>query len=189
MLQDDVGNMLNRHEDKATLFWEAYKDRLGRSKFTHMYFDIQSLLIAPENLDELEAPFLREEVDAIIQAMPTNKSPRHDGFNSDFLKRCWQTMSQDFFELCQGFYEGNICMQSINGSHVVLIPKIDNPTKVGDYSPISLLNCSIKLLIKILANGLQKVITKIVHRNQYGFIKHRSIQDCLAWAFVSMQEI
>lgn len=30
---------------------------------------------------------------------------------------------------------------------------------------------------------MQKVITKLVHINQYGFIKERTIQDCLAWSF------
>jgi hypothetical protein len=45
-------------------------------------------------------------------------------------------------------------MQSINSSHIVLIPNIDNPTKVGDYKPISLLNSSVKLITKILANKL-----------------------------------
>jgi len=24
---------------------------------------------------------------------------------------------------------------------------------------------------------------KFIHQNQYGFIKHRTIQDCLAWSF------
>nr|XP_051207333.1 uncharacterized protein LOC127323200 [Lolium perenne] len=32
-------------------------------------------------------------------------------------------------------------------------------------------------------NGLQKVIIPLLHKNQYGFIKSRNIQDCLAWAF------
>jgi hypothetical protein len=29
---------------------------------------------------------------------------------------------------------------------------------------------------------LQLVIPKLIHKNQYGFIKARSIQDCLAWS-------
>jgi hypothetical protein len=62
-------------------------------------------------------------------------------------------------------------MQSINDSYIVLVPKIDNPIKVEDYIPISLLNSSIKLLTKILANKLHKVITKLIQKNQYGFIK------------------
>jgi len=31
---------------------------------------------------------------------------------------------------------------------------------------------------------LQKVILQLVHTNQYGFIKGRTIQDCLAWSFL-----
>jgi hypothetical protein len=54
---------------------------------------------------------------------------------------------------------------------------------VGDYRPISLLNKSVKVLTKLLANRLQLVITKLVHQNQYCFLKARTIQDCLAWAF------
>jgi retron-type reverse transcriptase len=74
-------------------------------------------------------------------------------------------------------------MHSINGSYVTLIPKNSSPASVSDYRPISLLNTSVKVLTKLLANRLQHVITKLVHQNQYGFLKARSIQDCLAWAF------
>jgi retron-type reverse transcriptase len=45
------------------------------------------------------------------------------------------------------------------------------------------LNTSIKILTKLLVNRLQRVIKGIIHKNQYGFIKSRTIQDCLAWAF------
>jgi hypothetical protein len=54
---------------------------------------------------------------------------------------------------------------------------------LNDYRPISLPNSSIKLLTKLLANRLQHFITRIIHENQYGFIKSRAIQDCLAWSF------
>jgi retron-type reverse transcriptase len=54
---------------------------------------------------------------------------------------------------------------------------------VNDYRPISLLGGPIKLLTKLLSNRLQKVITNLIHENQYGFIRQRTIQDCLGWAF------
>jgi hypothetical protein len=74
-------------------------------------------------------------------------------------------VSPHYYKLCQGFYDENICMQSINGSHVVLVLKKDNPIKIGDFRPISLLNSSIKLLTKLLAKRLQKVILKLIHKN------------------------
>lgn len=34
-----------------------------------------------------------------------------------------------------------------------------------------------------MANRCQSVILNLIHENQYGFIKGRTIQDCLAWSF------
>jgi hypothetical protein len=64
-----------------------------------------------------------------------------------------------------------------------MIPRKDNLLMVNDFRPIFLLNYSLKLIIKLVANRFQSVILKVVHANQYGFIKGRTIQDCLAWAF------
>ena len=47
----------------------------------------------------------------------------------------------------------------------------------------SLLNSSMKIITKLLADRLQAVIMQLVHKNHYGFIKIRTIQDCLAWSF------
>ena len=45
------------------------------------------------------------------------------------------------------------------------------------------MSISLKIITKLLANRLHKIILPIIHSNQYGFIKTRSIHDCLAWAF------
>jgi ribosome biogenesis protein Tsr3 len=87
-----------------------------------------------------------------------------------------------FYELCSTFHSGNISLQSINGSFITLVPKKDDACIVADYRSISLLNCSFKIITKILANRLQRVLPSLIHKNQYGFIKHRTIHDCIAWA-------
>jgi hypothetical protein len=125
---------------------------LGTSEYSHIYLNLDSLLSRTKNLDFLEEAFSKEEIDSIVQALPSDRSPGPDGFNGDFVKRCWPLIAQDFYYLCQGFNERKICIQSINASHVVLVPKKDNPSKVGDFRAISLLNSSVKLLTKLLAN-------------------------------------
>jgi hypothetical protein len=182
-LSCDNGMVAFSHKDKEEVLFQAFKNRLGTSQPTSMVFNLSELIQSARNLSALEVPFSRSEIDQIIKNLPSNKSPGPDGFNTDFVKKCWPVIASDFYEVCDKFYEGSICLESINGSYVTLIPKISSPTSVGDYRPISLLNTSMKILTKILANRLQLVITSLIHQNQYGFIQGRTIQDCLAWAF------
>jgi hypothetical protein len=100
-----------------------------------------------------------------------------------FMRRCWHIIKNDFYSLCEEFFNGTGNLECINNSYITLVPKVSNPETVSDYRPISLLNISLKLLTKILADRLQLVILRIVHSNQYGFIRTRTIQDCLAWSF------
>jgi hypothetical protein len=65
----------------------------------------------------------------------------------------------------------------------VLIPKRPNPETTSDYRPISLVSMALKVITKIIANRVQKVIIPILHQNQYGFIRNKTIQDYLSWAF------
>lgn len=85
--------------------------------------------------------------------------------------------------MCDEFYSGTVNLECINNSFITLVPKVSNPETVNDFRPIALLNVSFKLLTKLLADRLQSIILKIVHKNQYGFIRSRTIQDCLAWSF------
>jgi retron-type reverse transcriptase len=81
------------------------------------------------------------------------------------------------------FFQGKANLECINTSYITLVPKKDSPETVNDFRPISLMNISLKLITKLLADRLQQVILKLVHRNQYGFIRSRTIQDCLAWSY------
>ena len=127
--------------------------------------------------------FTNEEMDNIVKEMPPDKSPGPDGFNGTFLKKCWGTVKDLFYKLCASFYEGNMNLESINTAFITLIPKKQNLEYANDFRPISLVSLALKFITKLLANRLQKIIIPLIHKNQYGFIKKRSIHDCLAWAF------
>jgi hypothetical protein len=119
------------------ILWESFKERLGQNEFCNMHFDLNSLLVPIENLEDLILPFSNDEIDEVVNNLKSDKSPGPDGFNTDFMKKCWPIIKQDFYDLCLGFYNHDICLQSINGSYITLIPNIDNPVKVGDFRPIS----------------------------------------------------
>lgn len=178
------GTILVEHEQKAGALWTAYKQRLGISEFTYKIYYLRSLLSVVDLQDEaLDSPFSDDEIAAILKDISADHAPSPDGFDGIFIKKCWSLIKNDFLRLCRDFETGSLDLSSINDCLITLIPKVANPTFVNDYRPISLLNYSLKFLTKLLANRLQKVILRVVHANQYGFIKDRTIQDCLAWAF------
>jgi hypothetical protein len=148
-----------------------------------MEFDLASLITPIPGLEELTVPFTRQEIDDVIKYMPVDKAPGPDGFNGLFRKSCWSTIKEDIYELCFSFSEGNLDLESINMGYITLIPKISTPGGINDYRPITLLNCVQKIITMLLANRLQKIVLKIIHKNQYCFLKGRTIQDCIAWAF------
>jgi hypothetical protein len=181
-LEDDNGILVQEHSTKEKLIWTAFKERLGVSSFSEIGFNLEYLLDNSTDLTDLCSPFSKPEIDQVVKTLPSDKAPGPDGFNSDFVKKCWPVICQDFYNLCNAFFDGDVCLQSINGSLITLVPKHDNAIRVADYKPISLLNASVKILTKILANRLQQCLPSIIHRNQYGFIKARSIQDFLVWS-------
>jgi len=182
-LQLPSGNLVIGHNEKAALLWEAFKERMGQSDNPELLFDLSALITGFQNLDSLMEPFTKEEIDDIVKSIPADRAPGPDGFNGFFLKKCWHIVKEDIYKLCFDFYNGIVDLQPINNSYITLVPKINNPSRVNDYRPISLLNIVLKILTKLLANRLQHFLLKMVHQNQYGFIRNRTIQDCLAWAY------
>lgn len=182
-LKTEDGTCVDDHASKESILFEAFKNRMGKKNTPQMRFNLSRMLRSQVDFDSLTVPFTHEEIDKVIKEMPPDRAPGPDGFNGAFLKACWPIIKEDFYLLCDAFYHGSLNLESLNYGYITLIPKTRAPETVNDFRPITLLNCCLKLITKILANRLQKVILKIVHKNQYGFLKGRSIHDCLAWAF------
>jgi hypothetical protein len=179
-------NEITDHDGKADILWKAFKERMGTTDNLSMKFKLHEIFgdsIDRQLLDNLESPFSDKEIEETIKQLPNEKSPGLDGFNNEFIKACWPIIGSDIKGLIQDFYEEKISLESINDSLITIIPKSESPTSANDFRPISLLNSVLKILTKLLTNRLQKVILKLVHKNQYGFLKKRSIHDCLGWAF------
>jgi hypothetical protein len=183
MLRAGDGRIITDHDEMAGLLWSEYKERMGKSEGIQMKFDLARLVKRVPNLQELTVPFLKEEIELVIKQMPPDRAPGPDGFNGMFLKKCWPIIQDEFIKLAQEFQKGNLDLQNINGSYITLVPKVASPECVSDYRPISLTNVCLKFLTKLVANRLQQRILECIHKNQYGFLKARTIQDCIAWAF------
>lgn len=73
--------------------------------------------------------------------------------------------------LNQGFFLANL-----NSTNIFLFPKIDVPIIMRDLRPI-LCNVLYKIISKVLANRLRKVLSKCTSQEQSSFVEGRSILD------------
>jgi hypothetical protein len=69
-----------------------------------------------------------------------------------------------------------------------LIPKKGDLTKIGNWRPISLLNCFYKLISRVFTNRLKKVIDKITRVGQYGYSARKQCQEVLLGIIKNIHE-
>ena len=82
-----------------------------------MHFDLNSLYhhqAEPSDFEQLEIPFTEEEINEVVKHLPSDKSPRPDGFNNEFIKNCWDIIGDDVRKLIHDFYDGDVNLESIN---------------------------------------------------------------------------
>ena len=133
--------------------------------------------INQQEAETLEFPFLEDEVHSTLMDMNRDKAPGSDGFTMAFWQCCWEFMKEEVLEMFKEFHEQNSFLKSLNNTFLVLLPKKGGVEELGDFRPISLWGGLYKLLAKVLANRIKKVIGKVVFLDQNAFVVGRQILD------------
>lgn len=125
----------------------------------------------------LTTVFSKEEIKMAVWDCEDLKSPGPDGITFDFIKDFWDSIKGDFVRFISEFHDRRHIVRGENNSFIILIPKKASPQRIGDFRPISLIRCMYKVLSKILANRLRKVLPNIISENQTAFVKGIQILD------------
>ncbi|XP_042972839.1 uncharacterized protein LOC122304645 [Carya illinoinensis] len=139
--------------------------------------------------DSLTRRIDRAEIEKAVFSMKGLGSPGPDGFPTIFYQNHWEVVSSQVCAVVQNAFQSSCWPREFNATHIALIPKTKNPTKVTEYRPISLCNVIYKILAKVLANRLKKFLPSVISQAQSAFVPGRPITDNIIVAFEALHSM
>lgn len=153
------------------------------------FFDtIQLSNISKDEREALEGPLTLDELKKAAGNLPNNKAPGPDGLPGEIYKKYGDALLPELLDVFNYAMEVGSLPPSMNEAIIIVLLKPDkDPSNPDSYRPISLQTSDIKLLAKVLATRLSRYISKLIHRDQSGFILNRSTANNIRRLFLNLQ--
>ncbi|CAN1794473.1 Putative ribonuclease H protein At1g65750 [Linum perenne] len=118
--------------------------------------------------------------------MHPDKAPGPDGLNPAFYQKFWDVVGPDVIQDCKQWLTSRHIPTSARATDIVLLPKKETAARMADFRPISLCNVRYRIVAKVLANRIRRIVSDIIPEEQSAFVKGRSIVDNILIAFETL---
>lgn len=154
----------------------ASQDTGTNETFKDFVRNVQTVKLTDEKRDDLEGYITIEECAKVLKTFPTGKSPGDDGFTAEFYNCFFDLVSRDLVNSFNTAYKEGMMSISQRRGVITLVPKEDSYlSALSNWRPITLLNLDYKIVSKVIAKRIEKVLPQIIHSDQTGFVKGRYI--------------
>ena len=176
------GNLTHDPELIKSTFVEYYTHLLGTPHSTQYHGGPRTNQLVSAKLSDVQRDAMiieisNTEIKETFMSLNPNKAPGPDGYNAGFFQKTWAIVGQDVTSTVRNFFSSGKLLTKANSTSVALVPKIPNPSKVGDYRPISCCNTIYKCIAKIISKRIQAVLPHLIDPVQSGFVQGRRITD------------
>ena len=115
-----------------------------------------------KEVESLNRPVTSSEIEAVINRLPTKKSPGPDRFTAKFYQRQKEELVPFLLKLSQTIEKEGLLPNSFYEASIILIPKPGRATTTKrNFRPISLMKINANILNKILSDRIQQHIKKL----------------------------
>ncbi|XP_015965353.1 uncharacterized protein LOC107489093 [Arachis duranensis] len=168
---------------------EFYKDLYHQEDSPIMRFrDGLVVQIGEEDAMALEVMPSAEEIREAVWDCESSKALGYDGYNMNFIKRCWDEISFEFTAVVMGFFQTARLPADANITWVALAPKFIGAKEIKDLQPISMVEAAIiKLDFQKAYDSVKWSFVNIVLQNMgFGHKWRAWVMECVATASMSV---
>ncbi|KAK9984458.1 hypothetical protein SO802_033983 [Lithocarpus litseifolius] len=140
-------------------------------------------VVTPETNQSVLQNYTVEEVHRALFQMHPSKSPGSNGMSPFFFQKFWHIVGVDVTNAVLSVLQSGRMLQKMNFTHIVLVPKKNEPMYMSDFRPSSLENVVARIISKVITNRLKMILPNIISDAQSAFISARLITDNTIVAF------
>ena len=130
-------------------------------------------VLTDEESTVCEGRITKGECERSLNTISSDKAPGYDGLSIEFYRHFWNEIGDMVVNSYNEAFESCNLAESHKLSILSLIFKKGDRDDLKNYRPISLSNTDYKLLASVLADRLQKVVSKVIGDEQTAYIKGR----------------
>ncbi|XP_028079594.1 uncharacterized protein LOC114281340 [Camellia sinensis] len=130
-----------------------------------------------EENDGLLKPLTNFEIWKATKAIGAYKAPGKDGIQAVFYHHYWTIVGKSICDFVRTCFSDQQIPKEINETLIVLIPKVEYPTSIKQFYPISLCNVTYKIITKLVVNRIRPLLDNIIGPNQSSSIPGHSTTD------------
>ncbi|XP_021715738.1 uncharacterized protein LOC110683654 [Chenopodium quinoa] len=167
-------------DSNSHYFFSVVKHRQGRNRIDSIFTEDDVLLKDPDLIENEIVGFYKGLLGSSASSLPAigdDKAPGIDGFNAVFFKKSWPMIKTDIYTAIFSFFETGVIAKQWNYTTITLVPKVQHPSYVREFRPISCCTMLYKLISKVLTNRIAKVVGTVIDDAQAGFIPGKHIGD------------
>ncbi|KAL0386432.1 UNVERIFIED_CONTAM: LINE-1 retrotransposable element O protein [Sesamum latifolium] len=150
-ITNSVGQVLTSQPAVTNEFITYYQTLLGGSQRDRL-LDLRYLrpwarhILLEEEARSLLLPVTADEIKQAVFYIDEIKAPGPDGYSSSFFKAAWPIVGREVTKAIMDFFATGRLLKQVNSTLISLIPKVNNPTVVAEFRPISCCNVLYKHL-------------------------------------------